>query len=223
VSQPTDRLLDHQPLGELDEERGEFWIKNPWTMNHDPRNVSAYEPNQVFLNLGSGTFAEIGHLTTANSDGDGRGAAVLDVNGDLQPDLVLRQSGGGAVVVIENRFPPVSRLEVSLAGTESNSLGIGARVIAVVGERRIHRDLYPENNYHVSQGALVRFGLGDAQQVDKLIVHWPSGTVQELGPLPVNAHVRVTEGKDDFEVVLRAKQVTEGQVGQRSETSGTSG
>ena len=61
------------------------------------------------------------------------------------------------------------------------------------------------------------------EQVDKLIVHWPSGTVRELGPLPVNAHVRVTEGKDDFEVVLRAKQVTEGQVGQRSETPGTSG
>jgi biotin synthase-related radical SAM superfamily protein len=47
--------------------------------------------------------------------------------------------------------------------------------------------------------------------------------VQELGPLPVNAHIRVTEGKDDFEVVLRAKQVTDGQIGQGDGTTGTSG
>ena len=81
MTQPTDRLKDLPPIGELDAERGEFWIENPWKMNNRPLNISAYEPNQVFLGFGSDRFIEIGHLTTADSDGDGRGAMIADIDG----------------------------------------------------------------------------------------------------------------------------------------------
>ena len=47
MTQPTDRLSDVPAAGELDLERGEFWIENPWRMTTRSLNVSAYEPNQV--------------------------------------------------------------------------------------------------------------------------------------------------------------------------------
>ena len=36
MAQPMDRMKDLPPVGELDTERGEFWIENPWKMNSRP-------------------------------------------------------------------------------------------------------------------------------------------------------------------------------------------
>ena len=208
MTQPTDRLKDLPPIGELDTERGEFWIDNPWKMNNRPLNISAYEPNQVFLNFGSGLFVEIGHLTAADSDGDGRGAMVADVTGDLQPDILVRQAGGGPIRVFANRFPPASRLEVSLAGVASNRLGIGATIVAEVDGRRLVRQMFPTTNFASSQAAQVRFGLGEAKVVDRLVVHWPSGAVQELAGVRPGRHIRITEGKPEYEVLLSSSPVS---------------
>jgi len=197
-------MSDLEPIGELHEERGEFWIENPWKMNNQPVNVSGYEPNQIFLNLGDGTYAEIGHLTSADSDGDGRGAMVTDVDGDLQPDLLVRQSGGGPLRIYANRFPPTSRLVVSLEGTESNRIGIGAILTARAGDLELTRQMFPTVNFASSQPAEVRFGLGDATRVDELSIRWPSGATQQLADLPVGAHIRVTEGSAEYDVLHRA-------------------
>ena len=204
MSQPTDRFADLAPAGELDQKRGEFWIANPWKVFRSRRNLSAFEPNQVFLNLGPGRFADVGYLTGADSDGDGRGVLVADVDGDLQPDLLVRQSGGGPLRVYANRFPPASRLVVTLSGTKSNRLGIGATVVAEVGGRRISRQLFPTNNFIVQQASQVSFGLGRAKKVDRLTVHWPSGEVQVLHDVPVGVHLRIQEGRSEPEVLLRA-------------------
>lgn len=202
MSQPTARLIDVAPPGDPDESRGEFWLSNAWRVPSTDHNLSAYEPNQVFLNISRTRFAEIGHLTTANSDGDGRGVMVADINGDLQPDLLVRHSGGGPLRVYANRFPPASRLVVSLDGTKSNRLGIGATIIAEVGDRQITRQMFPTNNYVTSQASEVRFGLGQASQVARLVVRWPSGTVQDFRSVPAGVHIRITEDESEFQVLL---------------------
>lgn len=207
MTQPTDRFADLQSKAKLDRERGEVWVSNPWKINTVQQNLSAYEPNQVFLNLSPMKFANIGYLTTADSDGDGRGVMVTDVTGDLQPDLLVRQSGGGPLKIYVNRFPPTSRLVVSLRGVESNSLGVGARVVAEVDGRKIVRQLFPTNNFVSSQANEVRFGLGKAQVVDSLTVHWPSGAKQEFTSVPVDAHIRITEGDPQFKVLSRVQDV----------------
>ena len=176
-------------------------MPNPWQVGLTSWNLSAYEPNQVFLNLGEERFIEIGYLTGGDSDGDGRGALVADLNGDLQPDLIVRQSGGGPLRVYANRFPSASRLVVSLEGTTSNRLGIGATVVAEVGARKIVRQLFPTNNFLVTQASQVEFGLGTAPQVDKLTVRWPSGPSQELRDVPAGMHIRITEGKAEVAVL----------------------
>ena len=197
-------MNDLAPIGELDVERGEFWIENPWKMNNQPVNVSGYEPNQVFLNVAPGDFVEIGYLTTTDSDGDGRGTMVADVTGDLQPDLIVRQSGGGPLRIYANRFPPTNRLVVSLEGVDSNRLGIGATLVAEVGDREITRQMFPTTNFASSQPAEVRFGLGAAERVDRLTIRWPSGTEQTLTDLPAGRHLRVTEGESDYRVLFEA-------------------
>lgn len=199
MSQPFNRAAQiPQPI-ELDEELGEWWEENPWAVAEEGHNLSAYERNRVYLNADGEDFYDISALTTADSDGDGRSVVAADMNGDGMQDLLVRQSGGGPLLYFENRVPPANWLQVSLRGTQSNTLGIGARIVAEVGERRIVRELYPANGFRCQGPARVHFGLADAETVDELTIHWPSGAEQVLTDVAANRHVRVTEGSEALE------------------------
>ena len=73
MSQPFDCHAAVPALREVDRKSGEFWVQNPWDFAIRRENLSAYERNGVFLNLGNGEFANIGHASAADSDGDGDG------------------------------------------------------------------------------------------------------------------------------------------------------
>jgi len=192
VASPCDRNKDVARAGGL--VAGEFWVPNPWRYPSD-RNLSAFEPNQVYLNRGNMQFINATYLSGAGSDGDGRGVLVGDIDGDMQPDLIVRQTGGGPLRVYANRFPKVRRLEVTLRGTKSNRTGIGARVVVEFGGRRLERQLFSNNNFFAQQAPQVRFGLGDARSVDRLTVHWPSGNTTVMRDVPTGQRLRIAEGR----------------------------
>lgn len=199
MTRPTERFAKVEAAGEVLEDRGAFWVRSPWTYPAD-RNLSAYEANQVHLNAGGFRLFNVTRICGAGDRGDGRGCLVADVDGDLAPDLIVRQAGGGAVKIFSNRFPDAGRLTVSLRGTKSNRLGIGARLTATMGERRLVRQLWTHNNFITQQAPRVRFGLGAAARVDRLEIRWPSGAVQVLTDVPAGRHIRVTEGEDGYAV-----------------------
>lgn len=184
-------------------EAGEFWVPNVWRYPPD-KNLSAFEPNRVLLNCGGLQFIDAHYVSSGGSDGDGRAAMVADVNDDLQPDLLVRQVGGGPLKVYLNRFPRASRLILSLRGTKSNSMGIGARVVCEVSGRRLTRQVYANNSVFAQQGARVRFGLGKAETVDRLTVYWPSGSTTEFEHVAVDRHLLIREGSTQPTVLRRA-------------------
>jgi hypothetical protein len=183
--------------GEVDASVGEFWIGNPWQFHDAKKNLSAYERNRVFLNRGGTQFFDISHLTGADSDGDARSSAVGDLNGDGMPEVLVRQVGGGSVKLYENQFPRQHYLQVSLRGTQSNSLGLGARLVAEIGQRRLMREMYPANTFVAQNPSIVSFGLGDATLVDRLVIRWPSGLEQVLNHVAADQHIEVTEGASE--------------------------
>jgi enediyne biosynthesis protein E4 len=194
VSQPFDRGSHLNAPGSLDQSLGEFWVENPWDIVSRGHNLSAYERKRVFLNVGGHDFLDVSGLTGADSDGDGRSVVAADFRNNGQLDILIRQVGGGAVMLFENHFPRRHYLTVSLRGRKSNSLGIGARIKALVGGRFVVRELFPQNTHRSQMPAQVHFGLGDADVVDRLTIRWPSGTVQELTNLAADRHVMIDEG-----------------------------
>jgi hypothetical protein len=179
---------------------GEWWVDNPWEIAASGHNLSAYERKRAFLNVpgadGGRDFLDISYLTSADIDGDGRSVVAGDFRNNGRLDLVLRQSGGGAVLLYENDFPQRHYLKVSLRGHKSNRLGIGSRLTAVVKGQPLVREMYPLNSFHSQMPNIVHFGLGDAEQVDRLTIRWPSGKVQELTNLPADRHIVIDEDKD---------------------------
>src|SRR5205807_9765717 len=138
--------------------------------------LSCYERKRAYLNVpGPGRnrdFLEVSYLTGADNDGDGRSVVAGDFRNDGRLDLVVRQVGGGPVLLYENHFPRRHYLKVSLRGTKSNRQGIGARLIALVDGRQVVREQYPLNSYRSQMPNIVHPGLGDASKVDRLIIPW---------------------------------------------------
>ena len=194
MSQPFDRSSQVAAPGSLDPKLGEFWVDNPWDIVSRGHNLSAYERKRIFLNKEGRNFLDISYLTSADNDGDGRSVVAADFRNNGQLDLVVRQVGGGPLLLYQNQFPKQHYLTVSLRGHTSNRLGIGARLKAYIGDRRIVRELYPHNTYRSQMPSQVHFGLGDAKSIDRLTIQWPSGTVQELTDLAADRHVVIDEG-----------------------------
>jgi hypothetical protein len=200
VSQPFDRGATCRAPAAPDPELGEFWEEDPWMIAFR-HNLSGFERNRTFLNLGGRQFADISTLTGSDSDGDGRSVVAADFRNNGQMDLLVRQAGGGPLLLFENHFPPRHYLKVSLRGHTSNRLGIGARLTAVVGDRRIVRELFPANTFQSQAAGFVHFGLGQSDKVDTLVVRWPSGMIQQLSGVAADRHVVVDEATGRVETV----------------------
>jgi hypothetical protein len=201
VSQPCDINCSVPLPGKLDESLGEFWVENPWEIVAYGHNLSCFERNRTFLSVRGQDFLDISHLTGADSDGDGRSVIAADFRNVGRLDLLVRQAGGGPLQLYENRMPRKNYLTVSLRGRQSNRLGIGARLTAVVAGQTLVRELYPSNSFRSQAPNLVHFGLGDAERVESLTIRWPSGKVQTFADVAGNRHVVVDEGKDGAEAV----------------------
>ncbi|HUG66763.1 MAG TPA: ASPIC/UnbV domain-containing protein [Pirellulaceae bacterium] len=210
MSQPFDRAATCSAPAAPDLELGEFWEDDPWTIAFR-HNLSGFERNRTFLNLGNRQFADISYLTGSDSDGDGRSVVAADFRCNGQMDLLVRQAGGGPLLLFENHFPKRSYLKVSLRGSKSNALGIGARLTAVLGDRRLVRELYPANTFHSQEASFVHFGLGDRDTVDSLIIRWPSGTIHELTDLDGNRHIVIDEATGTFETVRPGTPIPDAQ------------
>ena len=195
MSQPYDRGARLPPPGKLDSALGEFWVDNPWDIISHGHNLSCYERNRAFLNVRGKDFLDISYLTGADSEGDGRSVVAADFRNIGQMDLVVRQAGGGALLIFENCFPKRHYLKVTLRGKKSNRQGVGARLTATVAGQPLVREMFPTNSFRSQMPNLVHFGLGDASKLDKLVIRWPSGTVQELTDLPADRHILIDEDK----------------------------
>jgi enediyne biosynthesis protein E4 len=196
VSQPCNRSATVPPPGDLDPALNEFWVSSPWQFVAHEHNLSCFERNRAYLNVAGADFLEVSHLTGADSEGDGRAVVAADFRNVGMMDLLVRQAGGGPLLLFENRLPRKNYLTVSLRGRASNRQGIGARLTAVVGGRSLVREMYPVSGF-MSQGPnVVHFGLGDAAGVESLTIRWPSGKGQVLRDLAGGRHIVVDEEKD---------------------------
>lgn len=206
MSQPFDRGCEVPAPAELDKSLDEFWSSNPFKVS-DKHNLSGYERNRTYLNVGGKDFVDISFITGTDSDGDGRCVVPIDVDNDGRQDLVVRQVGGGVLKLFKNEFPKKHWLRVSLLGVESNRLGIGARITIELSERKVVRELFPVNTFNSQATALVHFGLGDSTEVESLTIRWPSGKKQKLGKLSGDRHVIIREGEDKAHTVTPGKVI----------------
>lgn len=193
MSQPHNRLSQLEAIGEIDEEAGEFWTKNPFQMPNERENLSSFERNRTFLNLDGNSFIDVSFASGADIDSDSRSVVAADFNRDGATDLLVGSVGGGSLRLFLNRFPKANFSRIRLEGSGSNRAGIGARLTATVEGKKLIRDLFPQNGFMGQGPAEIILGLGDAKEIDRLEVRWPSGKTQIYKNLAANRYFLLKE------------------------------
>jgi len=158
-------------------------------------------PDRVFLNRGSGTFQEVAVAEANRPAVSGRGDTVtvadFDRDGFLDMFLTHGENGGpgkaGPHRLLRNRGGGGHWLQVDLQGVISNPAGIGATVQIVADGTTQIRVQDGGLHKYAQDHARLHFGLGTAETVDTLIVRWPSGIEQLLGPVAADQLVTVIE------------------------------
>ncbi len=180
MSQPLDRSCSLPELGQLDREAGEFWVGNAFMIAQTGENLSAYERNRLYLNVGEDGFIDASFASNVDLDSDTRGAVHADFDRDGKEDIIVSNVGGGPVRLFLNAIEGTGigfgiQLRDEIKG---NISGIGARIIAHTDKRKIYRKHFQENNF-MSQGpAETHIGFTKDETLVKVEVLWPDGETQ---------------------------------------------
>jgi hypothetical protein len=154
--------------------------------------------DSLLRNNGNGTFTDISDEAGSyfRTKKVGRGACFADYDNDGYIDAFIVVLGGKGILL--HAKPPVGSarnhwLTLKLTGTKSNRDGFGARLEAVAGDLRQMVENVPQSGYLSQNDPRPHFGLGSHTQVDRLTIHWPSGTVQTLDNVKADQILQVTE------------------------------
>jgi enediyne biosynthesis protein E4 len=172
----------------------------------------------LYQNLHNGHFADVSFQAGPgiSEPSPSRGAAFGDFDNDGDIDVVVNTV---------NDYPQLLRcdskldnnwIKIRTIGTKSNRSGIGSRLVCIThlpGETKPHQqiDEVRSGGGYFSQNDLrVHFGLGKANKVDALEIHWPSGQVDTLKDVKANQVIFVKEGEgitrtQQFEAAKRPK------------------
>ena len=153
--------------------------------------------NQLFLNTGSGRFQELVSaglgLALARSS---RGAAFGDLDNDGDFDVVVNNVDDSPTILRNDTTPKGHWLTVRLVGRSPNEPAIGARVTAVIRDRKLTREVRSGGSYLSQNDLRLHFGLGPAERLDRLLVRWPDGREQVLVDVPVDRFLTVTRAAE---------------------------
>ena len=160
-------------------------------------NVGYAQPAQLFLNEGEGRFMDVASEVGGGFDHPkvGRGLAVGDFDRDGDLDVLLTTNNGGAFLYRNDLSNENRSIRFRLVGTESNRDAIGAIVHLFVNGQLQTRMVRSGSSY-LSQSELpVTFGVRRAEQVERVVIDWPSGRNEEYKQLKAGNTFQVVEGK----------------------------
>jgi enediyne biosynthesis protein E4 len=122
-----------------------------------------------------------------------RGIAAADFDGDGDPDLVIAQNNGPAVLLRNDQRTGSPWLRLRLTASRSAPGAGGARVEVHTPRRVLTQTAGPALGYMAQSESTLTFGFGDDARVRKIVIQWPSGQVQELKPGELNRTLAIRE------------------------------
>ena len=153
--------------------------------------------DQLFLNNRDGTFTDVSAASglTTFSAGVGRGSAAADYDNDGDVDLFVSNNNQRPHLLRNDGGNRANWISVEVEGTRSNRSGIGTRVTVFSAGLRQMAEVRGGSSYLSHNDLRLHFGLGRRTEVDRILIRWPSGGSQTVGPVPARRFVRIVEGE----------------------------
>jgi enediyne biosynthesis protein E4 len=154
-------------------------------------STSYFQPLAVFENQGGKfSFVQSASPVPKNSY---RGGCAGDFNNDGKIDLVVLPISGSPLLLANQTKTQHSWIGFKLRGRQSNLDGIGAQVrIEHCGQSQF--DTSRNGGSYLSHNdPRLHFGLRSCTKLERVVITWPGGRVQELKDIKANQYVTVQE------------------------------
>lgn len=163
----------------------------------------------LFRNRRNGTFELLPAVegTGLAEISVGRGAAFGDLFNDGKIDVVINNLDGVPSLlrnVTKDRNHWVSL--ILIGGERSPRDAVGATVYLTSGGIRQRQDVLSGGSYLSSNDMRIHFGLGTNSSIERVEIHWPSGTVESVKLPKPDRFYTVTEGKGVTETLIGAAE-----------------
>ena len=153
------------------------------------RSLAGYQPKRVWVNDGAGRFIDVAQMIGVTDRYDGRSVALGDFAGRGMLDVVVANQNG-PLLLYRNEVAPGRHWIAfdlqggcrsgSAPGTCTNRSAIGAQVEVFWNGQRQVQEVSGGSGFCAQNQRRLHFGLGAADSIDKAVIRWPSGRVQEL-------------------------------------------
>ena len=170
-------------------------------------NSAANLPNQLYENLGDGSFIQVPGAGGAEAYTEGKGMSATMADYDLDGYLDLFVTNGRGIYPYNNGPDQLYRnissgnnwLQVDLEGKISNRDGIGARLFATTPDGKTQlRERNGGIHWSQQDQKRIHFGLAQNEKVSELVIYWPSGLVQKLQDVEINQVLHVVEAGSEM-------------------------
>ncbi|MSQ98084.1 MAG: CRTAC1 family protein [Xanthomonadales bacterium] len=144
----------------------------------------SYGPNQtdftadrsmLYINNQDGTFTERSESLHLDDTGQGRGVVCFDYDTDGDVDIFTANWEGLSKLYRNDLEANPGYLQVRLHGEPDNPAAVGATIRVTADGITQMREITVGSNYASQNPLLQHFGLGTADKVDQVDVHWPHG------------------------------------------------
>jgi tetratricopeptide (TPR) repeat protein len=159
--------------------------------------MARFEPNALFVHQGD-AYVDVAADAGVDNLGKGHGVAFADYDadgdldfyvglgghypGDLWPNSLYRNEG------VTSHW-----LSIVLQGRDPNRHAVGAQVVVYSGDHTQRAEVHSGGGFGSSDSFALEFGLAARTRVDSLRIFWPSGRMEQHGPLEVDNILTFTE------------------------------
>jgi len=168
------------------------------------RSLAGFQQKKVWVNDGGGRFVDVAPMVGVTDRHDGRAVALADFGGRGMLDVVVANQKGPLLLYRNDVAPGRDWIGVTLEGsctperTEgcSNRSAIGAQVtVHWQGQQQV-QEVSGGSGFCAQNQRALHFGLGEDASVEKLVIRWPSGHVEEVLRPAVNTVHRIREARE---------------------------
>jgi len=150
-------------------------------------SMAGYEKNVLFMQSKRG-FKDVAASAGVDSIKDSRGVAIADFDNDGRMDIVVSN-----VHAEPELYRNISELSAGWVGftlkaddVNVNTNAVGAKIEIVSSGKSQFREVLSASGFEAQSSMRVHFGIGDAKYIDKVVITWPNGKVEEHRKLAVN-------------------------------------
>ena len=161
-----------------------------------PEGTESEMKPHLLMNIGGGRFGQSDNdsMTTYFKKAYfGRSVSKLDWNRDGLPDAVITHRGTPVALLTNTTKEPGESVRVSFVGESIARDAVGTIATLTTNKRKMVRQITAGDGFQASNQKYVLFGLTEGEEVESLLVSWPSGTETTLSEVPVNVDLVLSE------------------------------